>query len=207
MLSGNETRLNANLPRRHFRKGFHRTALQNIPCIWTWTKTANIIITHWVTFSCRDSPRNHPRSDAPENNSIWTLLKRKFKHPTCWRQAYCKNFNSNTRGSDAQWEGNTAECKLALQALLERVSPKGTTKRPKHLNLNQNRKSHHNTLNNFQLQRFIKKLYVFRCTGKQQHLNSAKTQIQAPNTLITSILQEFQQQYPRFRCSGKAKYR
>ena len=58
-------------------------------------------------------------------------------------------FSNNTQGSDAQWEGNTAECKPALQASPERVSPKGTTNRPMHLNLNQNRKNHHNSLNNF----------------------------------------------------------
>ena len=76
-----------------------------------------------------------------------------------------------------------------------------------HLNLNKNRKYCHNSLSNFQLQRFTKKPSAFRCTGKQQHLNSAKTQIQAPNTLITSVLQEFQQQYPRFRCSVGMKHR
>ena len=83
-------------------------------------------------------------------------------------------FGSNAHGSEAQWEGKAAECKPALQASPERVSPNGTAKRPMHLNLNQNHKSHHNALNNFQLQRFTKKPSAFRCTGKQQYLNSAK---------------------------------
>ena len=173
MLSGNETPLNANPPRKHFQKGSNRKAPQTTTCIWTWTKTANIATTHWVTFNCTNTPRTYPCSDAPKNNSIWTLLKRKFKHSTCWRQAYCKNFtycknfNSNTRGSDAQWEGNTAECKPAPEASLERVSPNSTAKRPMHLNLNQNRKHRYNLLKHFILQGFAKKPYVFRCTEKQ----------------------------------------
>ena len=75
-----------------------------------------------------------------------------------------------------------------------------------HLNLNKNRKYHHNSLSNFQLQRFTKKSTAFRCTGKQQHLNFDKMRIQAPNTLTSSVLQEFQQQYPRFRCSVGMKH-
>ena len=116
-------------------------------------------------------------------------------------------FDSNTRGSDAQWEGKAAECKPALQVPLERGSPNGTTNRPMHLNLNQNRKYYHNSLSNVQLQRFTKNPYAFRYSEKQEHLNSAKMQIQAPSAFTPSVLQEFQQPYPRFRCSVGMKHR
>ena len=120
---------------------------------------------------------------------------------------YCWSFSSNILGSDAQWEGKAAECKPAPEALPERVPPKGTTNHPMHLNLNQNCKYRHNSLSNFQLQRFTKNSTAFRCSEKQQHLNSAKMQIQVLNTLTESVLKEFQQQYPRFRCSMEMKYR
>ena len=76
---------------------------------------------------------------------------------------------------------------------------------PMHLNLNKNRKSHHNVLNNFQLQRFAKNSTAFRCSEKQEHLNLDKIRIQAPNAFTTRGLHDFQQQYPRFRCSVEMK--
>ena len=86
-----------------------------------------------------------------------------YLHHPIWRY----KTKCNARGSDAQWEGNTAECKPALQAPPERVSPNSTAKRPMHLNLNQNRKHRYNLLKHFILQGFAKKPYVFRCTEKQ----------------------------------------
>ena len=132
--------------------------------------------------------------------------KTQIQAPNTLIASVLQEFSVNTQGSDAQWEGKAAECKPAPESLPERVSPKGTTKRHMHLNLNKNRKKHHNSLNNFQLHEHPKHLSAFRCSEKQEHLNSAKMRIQAPNTLTASALQEFQQQYPRFRCSGEMKH-
>ncbi len=60
-----------------------------------------------------------------------------------------------------------------------------------HLNLNQNRKYHHNSLSNFQLHEHPKHLSMFRCSEKQEHLNSAKIRILTLNALTANVLQEF----------------
>ena len=94
---------------------------------------------------------------------------------------------------------------ISGKSLTERHHKPPHASEPVHLNLNKNRKSHHNVLNNFQLQRFAKNSTAFRCSEKQEHLNLDKIRIQAPNAFTTRGLHDFQQQYPRFRCSVEMK--
>ena len=97
-------------------------------------------------------------------------------------------------------------CSVGRKHRRVQTRPAGTSgkgsKHHMHLNLNKNRKYHHNSLSNFQLQRFAKKSTAFRCTGKQQHLNFDKMRIQAPSMLTSSVLKEFQQQYPNSNTQG-----
>ena len=94
---------------------------------------------------------------------------------------------------------NVAECKCTLEALLKRVFPKGVTEQHMHLNREETRKTHCNTLRNFPLHDFGKHLPWFRCSGKGKHLNLATRQNPTPNSLTTNALQDFQQLYPWFR--------
>ena len=68
-----------------------------------------------------------------------------------------------------------------------------------HLNPNKTQKISRNTLRDFLLQSFSKKLPWFRCSGKGEHLNHAERQNPAAKPLTTNALQDFKQQYPRFR--------
>ena len=63
----------------------------------------------------------------------------------------------------------------------------------------QNPKISRNTLRDFLLQSFSKKLPWFRCSGKWEHLNHAERQNPAAKPLTTNALQDFQQLRLRFR--------
>ena len=76
-----------------------------------------------------------------------------------------------------------------------------------HLNRNKTRKIHCNTLRNFPLQSFSKKLSWFRCSGKWEHLNLATRQNLATNSLTTNALQDFQRLYPWFRSQPGLEHR
>ncbi len=95
--------------------------------------------------------------------------------------------------------GNTADCKCALKVFLARVSTKHATEQHMHLNQQETRKIHCNSLRNFPLQGFSKNLPWFRCSGKGEHLNRAERQNPAAKPLATNALQDLQQLRQRFR--------
>ena len=119
--------------------------------------------------------------------------------PTHSQQTHCKTFSDCTRGSDPWRVWNTAECKYALEALLAGVSTKHAAEQHMHLNPNKTQKISRNTLRDFLLQSFSKKLPWFRCSGKGEHLNRAERQNPAANPLATNALQDLQQLHPWFR--------
>ena len=73
------------------------------------------------------------------------------------------------------------------------------TRKLKHLNREETRKNHCNSLRNFPLQGFNKHIHRFRCSGKGEHLNRAERQNPAANPLTANALQDFQQLCPWFR--------
>ena len=62
------------------------------------------------------------------------------------------------------------------------------TRKFKHLNREETRKTHCNSLKNFLLHGFNKHLHRFRCSGKGEHLNLAVRQNPIFNPLTTSTL-------------------
>ena len=127
MLSGKERPRSANPPRRHFLKGSHRKAPQ---------KHHNSL----NNFQLHEHPKHLSAFRCSEKQEHLNSAKMQIQAPNTLTTNVLQEFSVNTQGSDAQWEGNTHECKSAPYALPERVSPNGTTKRLMHLNLNQNRK-------------------------------------------------------------------
>ena len=73
------------------------------------------------------------------------------------------------------------------------------TRKFKHLNREETRKTHCNSLKNFPLRGFNKHLHWFRCSGKGEYLNPAARQNPAVNPLTANALQDFQQLIPWFR--------
>ena len=131
------------------------------------------------------------------------MQKGRIRQSTISQQTRCKTFSDYTSGSDP-WRGwNTAECKYTLEALLTGGSTKHAAERPKHLNRSKTQEIHYNTLRDFLLQSFGKKLPWFRCSGKGEHLNRNQTQKNHYNTLIEFSLHGFNKHLHRFRCSGK----
>ena len=127
------------------------------------------------------------------------MQKGRIRQSTNSQQTHCKTFNNCTRGSDPCRGWNAAECKYALEVLLARASTKHATEQHMHLNPNKTQKISRNTLRNFLLQSFSKKLPWFRCSGKGEHLNLATRQNPAVNPLTANALQDFQRLYPWFR--------
>ena len=68
-----------------------------------------------------------------------------------------------------------------------------------HLNRSKTQKIYRNSLRNFPLHGFSKKLHWFRCSGKGKHLNLEARQNPTAKTLTTNTLQDFQRPYPWFR--------
>ena len=68
-----------------------------------------------------------------------------------------------------------------------------------HLNREEIQTNRYNTLRNFPLQGFNKRIHRFRCSGKREHLNLATRQNSTLKPLTTNALQDFQQLHPRFR--------
>ena len=66
------------------------------------------------------------------------------------------------------------------------------TQKFKHLNREETRKTHYNSLKTFPLHDFGKHLPWFRCSGKGEYLNLAARQNPAAKPLTTSALQDFQ---------------
>ena len=135
------------------------------------------------------------------------MHKRRIRQPNRSQQTYCKAFSNYNRGSDPNRAWNATECKCTLEALLKGVSTKHATELPMHLNREETRKTHCNTLKNFPLHGFSKHLHWFRCSGKGKHLNLASRQNPAANQLTTNALQEFQQQRPWFRSQPVLEHR
>ena len=77
-----------------------------------------------------------------------------------------------------------------------------------HLNREETRETHCNSLRNFPLHGFSKHLHRFRCSSKGKHLNPAQTHNSEANQLTANALQDFQQLCPWYRsqagleCSG-----
>ena len=127
------------------------------------------------------------------------MQKGRIRQPNHSQQTHCRKFSNCARGSDP-WRGwKAAECKCALEVLMASASTKGLAEQNMHLNRNKTRKIHCNTLRNFPLQSFSKKLSWFRCSGKWEHLNLATRQNPATNPLTANALQDFQRLYPWFR--------
>ena len=127
------------------------------------------------------------------------MQKGRIRQPTRSQQTHCKTLNNSTRGSDP-WRGwKATECKYALKVLPAGVSTKRATEQHMHLNPNKTQKISRNTLRDFLLQSFSKKLPWFRCSGKGEHLNLEARQNPAAKPLTTNALQDFQQLCPWFR--------
>ena len=127
------------------------------------------------------------------------MQKGRIRQPNRSQQTHCKTFSNCPRGSDHRRACNTTECKCALEVFPAGVSTKRATEQHMHLNREETRKTHCNTLKNFPLHGFSKHLYWFRCSGKRKHLNLATRQNQAAKPLTTNALQDFQQLCPWFR--------
>ena len=76
-----------------------------------------------------------------------------------------------------------------------------------YLNRSKTQKFHCNTLRNFPLQGFNKRIHRFRCSGKREHLNLTARQNSTFNPLTTNALQDFQQLHPRFRSQTGLEHR
>ena len=81
------------------------------------------------------------------------------------------------------------------------------TRKFKHLNREETRKTHCNSLKNFPLRGFNKHLHRFRCGGKGEHLNLTTRQNPAAKPLTTSTLQDFQRLHPWFRSQPVLEHR
>ncbi len=81
------------------------------------------------------------------------------------------------------------------------------TRKFKHLNREETRKTHCNSLKNFSLQGFNEHLHRFRFSGKGKHLNPAARQNPALNQLTTNALQDFLKLHPWFRSQTGLEYR
>ena len=81
------------------------------------------------------------------------------------------------------------------------------TRKFKHLNREETRKTHCNSLKNFPLHGFNKHLHRFRCSGKGKHLNLTTRQNPAVNPLTTNALQDFLKLHPWFRSQPGLEYR
>ena len=68
------------------------------------------------------------------------------------------------------------------------ASTKGLAEQHMHLNPNKTQKISRNTLRDFLLRSFSKKLSWFRCSGKGEHLNHAERQNPAANHLTANAL-------------------
>ena len=68
-----------------------------------------------------------------------------------------------------------------------------------HLNRSKTQKIYRNSLRNFPLHGFSKKLHWFRCSGKGKHLNLEARQNPAAKPLTTNALQDFRRLHPWFR--------
>ena len=135
------------------------------------------------------------------------MQKGRIRQPTISQQTRCKTFSDCARGSDP-WRGwNTAECKCAMEVLMASASTKGLAEQNMHLNPNKTQKISRNTLRDFLLRSFSKKLSWFRCSGKGEHLNLATRQNPAANPLTTNTLQDFQRLYPWFRSLAGLEHR